>query len=225
MNSSLKTSNGYTVLTAPTSIKPGYTTSFVYEFTNFLCDMGGASFSFETWYEYAEGLYANLTSQNYDLEVSGFLKILNLEPEKEELYVDVEHGDSISFLVKNDANQPINYAFSVEYPDDFFLIFQIGTLELERYDFEANDFFLGPKSSQLFTIQVLPARTVKGSYFRLRVFDKDCPSISQNFEKGINVVWVKDEGFFSRNIVPDISFFGLFLIFFFGFLLFSKVYY
>jgi hypothetical protein len=224
LNSSLKTPHGYVLINAPEKISPGFTASFMYEFSNFLCEMGDTSFTFETWYRYAEGLYKNLTSQTYFFDVEGFLRLLNLDPEKEEMYVDVESGDSISFIIKNDANQPVNYGFTVDYPEDFFLVFQTGDLELEKYVFENQEFFLSPKSSQLFTISIYPARPVKGSYIRLRVFNKDCPTISQSFNKTVNVVWVK-EGFFIRNIVPDLSIFSLLFLFFICLTLFSKIYY
>lgn len=224
INSSLKTSQGYTLVQAPESISPGYTSSFVYEFTNFLCDIEKALFSFDVWYQYVADGFRNLTSPDYDLSVSGFLSLSNLQPDKDEIYVDIEKGDSISFLVRNDANQPVNFAFSVEYPEDFFLVFQTSNLDFERYEFEEKEFLLGPKSSQLFTIQIFPSKPVKNSYIRLRVYDSDCSAVSQSFEKRVNVVWVK-EGLFTRNIVSGLDFLSVIFLFLFAFLIFSKIYY
>lgn len=205
INHTLNTNVNYTIVKAPSTIPPGYTTSFEYELSGDPCSLKANSFNLVVWYKEYSGSVNKIISDTYSFNVVQGLSLRVLEPERNELVIKNGGEGVIIFSIVNNGVSDSRIGVSVNYSsDDMFVKLESGGLSYFVTDLSETVFVVVPQSELVFKLRVLPTRVVSGSPIIVSVRDVGCDYLINGFNKSVKTIVLDDSLLFTREVVPDI---------------------
>lgn len=228
VNSSLVTSQDFILISAPSIVDAGFTTSFKFEFTSFECvSPSFQSFYFDLWYYPSanfSGIPTHINSSTYGFNISEFLVIEDIVPESQDIAVDISKGSEVRFVVKNLGNQPVDYKLNFSRSREFISSFHSSFVDYTENIITDQNFTLSPFSSNVWVVDILPVRMERDRVLSVTAYSPSCSIANDSFSKSIDIVWVR-EGFITQEIVPDLSSASFFFLFLISSLILGKFFY